>query len=300
MIGINSSDNNNPAVNKSDSFRKFWLNIEKENLKKLELEKKVLKLKKRELLRQHILLVTIAPFAVLTALDLEAEYSYIELLDLIYRVVEYTVIPFTALSLTCTSYSIYNNRKIKKEEQKLRDLESAEVTGKNSIFHNQDDYMNYTDICITTSTILGNIVSQVSEQYIVEDSILLLSNIVGFCMSCAFYRSECKKSKKKIGEESGKKTSNINSAKFILIGTAAFLVQTIMFMTTEPSVDTDVIGYTIGLAGISSIMTGYVLNTRFYSSELQDIKVTEEAEIGSNIIDIDHDNLAYESGRERA
>lgn len=57
MIGINSSDNNNSTANKLDSFRKFCLSIEKENLKKskkLELEEKVLKLKKRAVETIHI------------------------------------------------------------------------------------------------------------------------------------------------------------------------------------------------------------------------------------------------------
>lgn len=48
-------------------------------------------------------------------------------------------------------------------------------------------------------------------------------------------------------------------------------------MTTESSIDTNIIDSIIDLAGILSIMMRYVLNTRFYSSELQNVKVTKEA-----------------------
>lgn len=60
--------------------------------------------------------------------------------------------------------------------------------------------MNNVDLCTTTSIILGNIVSQVSEQYIVEDSTLLFSNICYFCIAYVFYRSTYKKSKEQTGE----------------------------------------------------------------------------------------------------
>lgn len=300
MIGTNSSDNNNSTANKLVSFSKSWLSIEKENLKKLELEEKILKLKKRELWKRYISVAIMAPFAIFMAMKLEAVFNDMVLLCPVNRIISYTTAPFAALSLTCTLYSIYNDRKIKKEEQELRDLESAEVTGKNSIFHNQDDYMNYVDACITTSIILGNIVSKVSEQYIVEDSILLFSNIVGFCMSYAFYRSEYTKSEQQAGKESGKKISNINSAKFILIGTFVLLIRKIILMTTESFIDTNIIDSIIGLAGILSIMMGYALNACFYSSELQDAKVIEEAKIARGNNDIGHDNLTYELDRGRA
>jgi hypothetical protein len=71
-------------------------------------------------------------------------------------------------------------------------------------------------------------------------------------------------------------------------------------MTTESFIDTNIIDSIIGLAGILSIMMGYALNACFYSSELQDAKVIEEAKIARGNNDIGHDNLTYELDRGRA
>lgn len=64
---------------------------------------------------------------------------------------------------------------------------------KSDVPYSKDDYVNCVDAFTSTLVILGGIVSQVSGQDIIEDSILLFSNIVGFCIACAFLHSEYKK-----------------------------------------------------------------------------------------------------------
>lgn len=57
-------------------------------------------------------------------------------------------------------------------------------------------------------------------------------------------------------------------------------------MATEPSMSTDIIGPTLGLIGILSIMIGCILNTRSYISKLEDVEVKDRTamRIGSNTI----------------
>ncbi|VVC30960.1 Hypothetical protein CINCED_3A006054 [Cinara cedri] len=300
VAGTDESDNKNsttdqwgffhafwPRIKKKkdqwDFFHEFWLGIEGEKSQKLKLEEEILNLKRRELLRQYISLATMAPFAVLMAIKLEAACSDMVLLGLINNALNHTVIPFTALSLICTLYLIYNSRKIKKKEQELRNIENKEEIGKSDVPYSKDDYVNCVDAFTSTLVILGGIISQVSGQDIIEDSILLFSNIVGFCIACAFLHSECKKLKEQTYEKSDEKTSNINAATFIFAGAFSLLVRRIMLMATEPSMSINIIGPTLGLIGILSIIIGCILNTRSYSSKLEDIKVTEGKATGAGV-----------------
>lgn len=303
VSGTNESDNKNSTTDQwgflrafwprikqkkdqGDFFHEFWLGIEGEKSKKLKLEEKILNLKRRELWRQYTSLATMAPFAVLMAIKLEAACSDVVLLGLINNALNHTLIPFTALSLICTLYLIYNSRKIKQKEQELRDLENKKGMKESDVPYSKDDYVNCVDAFTSTLVILGGIVSQVSGQDIIEDSILLFSNIVGLCIACAFLHSECKKIKEQTDEKSDEKTSNINAATFIFAGAFSLLVRRIMLMATEPSMYIDIIGPTLGLIGILSIIIGCILNTRSYSSKLEDIKVTNETAMvtGSNTI----------------
>ncbi|HCE59838.1 MAG TPA: hypothetical protein DEQ74_03360 [Wolbachia sp.] len=202
------------------------------------------------------------------------------LLGLINNALNHTLIPFTALSLICTLYLIYNSRKIKQKEQELRGLENKKGMKESGVPYSKDDYVNCVDAFTSTLVILGGIVSQVSGQDIIEDSILLFSNIVGLCIACAFLHSECKKIK---DEKSDEKTSNINAATFIFAGAFSLLVRRITLMATEPSMYIDIIGPTLGLIGILSIIIGCILNTRSYSSKLEDVKVTKETAMGTGV-----------------
>lgn len=266
-----------------DFFHEFWLGIEEEKSQKLKLEEEILNLKRRELLRQYTSLATMAPFAVLMAIKLEAACSDVVLLGIINNALNHTVIPFTALSLICTLYLIYNSRKIKKKEQELKNLKNKEGIGESNVPYTKDDYVNCVDAFTSTLVILGGIVSQVSGQDIIEDSILLFSNIVGFCIACAFLHSECKKIKEQPYEKSDEKTSNINAATFIFAGAFSLLVRRIMLMATEPSMSIDIIGPTLGLIGILSIIIGCILNTRSYSSKLEDVEVTNVTAMGIGV-----------------
>lgn len=287
-----------------DFFHAFWewteeenlkkLKLEEENLKKLKLEEenfkkakkleeKILNLKRRELWKQYTSLATMAPFAVLMAIKLEAACSDVVLLGLINNALNHTLIPFTALSLICTLYLIYNSRKIKQKEQELRDLENKKGMKESDVPYSKDDYVNCVDAFTSTLVILGGIVSQVSGQDIIEDSILLFSNIVGLCIACAFLHSEYKKIKEQTDEKSDEKTSNINAATFIFAGAFSLLVRRITLMATEPSMYIDIIGPTLGLIGILSIIIGCILNTRSYSSKLEDVKVTKETAMGTGV-----------------
>ncbi|VVC30959.1 Hypothetical protein CINCED_3A000739 [Cinara cedri] len=300
VAGTNESDNKNSITDQWAFFHEFLLEIEEEKSKKLKLEKEILNLKRRELLRQYTSLARMAPLAVLMAIKLEATCSDMVLLGIINNALNHTVIPFTALSLVCTLYLIYNSKKIKKKEQELRNLKNKEEIGKSDVHYSKDDYVNCLDAFTSMLVILGGIVSQVSGQDIIEDSILLFSNIVAFCIACAFLYSECKKLKEHTYEKSNEKTSNINAATFIFAGAFSLLIRRIMLMATEPSMSIYIVGPTLGLFGILSIITGCILNTRSYSSKLEDIEVTEGTAMGIGIHAANYSDRKFNNNTDRS
>ncbi|WP_245970073.1 hypothetical protein [Wolbachia endosymbiont of Bemisia tabaci] len=70
------------------------------------------------------------PFALLMAIELEKTCSDQVLLGLISSSLGHTILPFTVLSLICTLYLIYNNRKIAQKERELENIESGKTVEK--------------------------------------------------------------------------------------------------------------------------------------------------------------------------
>lgn len=124
-----------------DFFRDFWPTVDEEVRKEREaekskkLEQELLTLKKRELYRQCVSLVTMVPFALFMAIELEKTCSDQVLLGVISGALSHTILPFMVLSLICTLYLIYNNRKIAQKERELENIENGEeVKEKSTIF----------------------------------------------------------------------------------------------------------------------------------------------------------------------
>ncbi|MDR2832032.1 MAG: hypothetical protein LBV62_03925 [Rickettsiales bacterium] len=253
---------------------------EEEAEKKKKLEQELLMLKKRELYRQCASLVTMVPFTLFMAIELEAICSSQVLLGVISGALSHTILPFTVLSLICTLYFIYNNRKIKQKEQELENIENREEVEKKE--HNVPDIdqcLIYIEVITTTLVIIGVIIGETSSLEATEDAILFLANAIAFLATLASYIGEHEKNKKKeiekpnLDEKTSKKTSNMSVAGLALAGSSIFLIRRIMLMALASSLN-PAIGPTLGLIGIALFMVVQVLTIHSYSKKLTDLKVS--------------------------
>lgn len=228
--------------------------------KKKKLEQELLTLKKRELYRQCVSLATMVPFALLMAIELEKTCSDQVLLGVISGALSHTILPSMVLSLICTLYLIYNNRKIAQKERELENIENGEEVKEKE--HNISDigqYLIYIEAITTTLIIVSMIMSETSSLEAAEDAILFLANAIAFLITLVSYIDEHEKNKKKeteksnLDEKSSKKTSNMSVARLALAGSSIFLIRRIMLMALASSLN-PAVGPTLGLIGIALFM----------------------------------------------
>ncbi|MFT4313971.1 MAG: hypothetical protein AB3P11_02495 [Wolbachia pipientis] len=277
-----------------DFFRDFWSTVdEEEKRKKLEqelltleegkkkkkLEQELLTLKKRELHRKCVSLVTMVPFALLMAIELEKTCSDQVLLGVISSALGHTILPFTILSLICTLYLIYNNRKIAEKERELENIEDGEKE-KRDIPYTVDDYCNYADAALVTLVIVASIVSEALAQGIIEDVAFSISSIFYFVASATFCYCEYKKNKNsEVEKEQGfdekfeKKTSNMSTAKLMLAGSSLLLIRRIMLISGV-ALASSAVGPALGLVGIALLMVGSGLIIHSYIRKLENVEVS--------------------------
>lgn len=270
-----------------DFFRDFWPTVDKE-VKKEKLEQELLSLKEWERRRQYLSLATMIPFALFMAIELEAVCSSQVLLGIISGVLSHTILPFTVLSLLCTLYLIYNNRKIAQKEQELENIESEEEAKnvKYDFFNDAGQCLNYIEVAITTLTIVAGVIGEVSSfesgggAEVAGDAIFFVANFVAFFIALAScikqynkHAPEEVKSPNPDEEHTKKTNSNMLVAGLTLAGSSIFLVRRIMLMLSTSSLDPS-IGPALGLAGIVLFIIVQVLVIRAYSKELTDVKVS--------------------------
>ncbi|WP_353269985.1 hypothetical protein [Wolbachia endosymbiont (group A) of Myopa testacea] len=247
--------------------------------KKKKLEQELLTLKKRELYRQCVSLATMVPFALLMAIELEKTCSDQVLLGVISGALSHTILPSMVLSLICTLYLIYNNRKIAQKERELENIENGEEVREKE--HNISDIgqcLIYIEAIPTVLIIVGMIMGETSSLEAAEDAILFLANAIAFLVTLVSYIDEHEKNKKKeteksnLDEKSSKKTSNMSVAGLALAGSSIFLIRRIMLMALASSLN-PAVGTTLGLIGIALFMVVQILTTHSYSKTLKDPKV---------------------------
>ncbi len=216
------------------------------------------------------------PFALFMAIELEKTCSDQVLLGVISGALSHTILPFMVLSLICTLYLIYNNRKIAQKERELENIERGEKE-KRDVPYTVDDYFNYADAALVTLVIVASIVSEALEQGIIEDVVFSISSLFYFVASATFCYREYKKSKKhEVEKEQGfddrseKKTSNMSAAKLIFAGSSLLLVRKIMLVALASSA----VGPALGLVGIALLMAGSGLIIHSYSRKLEDVEVS--------------------------
>lgn len=271
-----------------DFFWDFWPTVdeevrkEREEEKSKKLEQELLTLKKRELHRKCVSLVTMVPFALLMAIELEKTCSDQVLLGLISGALGHIILPFTVLSLICTLYLIYNNRKIAEKERELENIESGKTVEKEKrdLPCTVDDYFNYADAALVTLVIVASIVGEALEQGIIGDVAFSISSLFYFVASATFCYREYKKSKKyevekeqDFDEKSEKKTSNMSSAKLMLAGSSLLLIRKIILISGV-ALASSAVGPALGLVGIALLMVGSGLITHSYSRKLENVEVS--------------------------
>ncbi|MGL9717663.1 MAG: hypothetical protein ACR5K9_03055 [Wolbachia sp.] len=294
-------------------FRDFWLGVneaaEKERLeqkllalkdaeKRKKLEQELLTLKKRELYRQYVSLATMAPFALLMAIELGKTCSDQVLLGVISCALSHTMLPFAALSLICTLYLIYNNRKIAEKERELEDIENGKMVGaekeKKDIPYTIDDYVNYADAALVTLVIVANIISEALEQEIIEDVAFSISSLFYFVVSANFFYREYKKSEEheagkeqeSSNEKPKKETNNMSAATVMFAGSSVLLIRRIMLISeiALASFLHPAVGPALGLVGIALLMAGSGLITHSYKRELENVKVSGKSRTGAGVV----------------
>ncbi|WP_374698349.1 hypothetical protein [Wolbachia endosymbiont (group B) of Limnophora tigrina] len=268
-----------PEVEQNPGMEDFLLGIKEAAEKKKKLEQELLTLKKRELYRQCVSLVTMVPFALFMAIELEKICSDQVLLGVISGALSHTILPSMVLSLICTLYLIYNNRKIVQKERELENIENGEEVKEKE--HNVPDIgqcLIYIEAITTALVIVGMIMGETSSLEAAEDAILFLANAIAFLATLASYIGEHEKNKKKeteksnLDEKSSKKTSNMSVAGLALAGSSIFLIRRIMLMALASSLN-PAVGPTLGLIGIALFMVVQILTIRSYSKTLKDPKV---------------------------
>lgn len=283
MTGIIiDSFNTESSVDEEEKKRKKLeqeLLILEEGKKKQKLEQELLTLKKRELNRKYVSLATMVPFALLIAVELEKTCSDQVLLGLISGALGHIILPFTVLSLICTLYLIYNNRKIAAKERELENIEDGEKE-KRDIPYTVDDYFNYADAALVTLVIVASIVSEALAQGIIEDVAFSISSLFHFVASATFCYREYKKNKNSevekeqgFDEKSEKKTSNMSAAKLMLAGSSLLLIRRIILISGV-ALASSTIGPALGLVGIALLMVGSGLITHSYSRKLENVEVS--------------------------
>lgn len=221
------------------------------------------------------------PFALLMAIELEKTCSDQVVLGLISSALGHTILPFTVLSLICTLYLIYNNRKIAQKERELENIESGKTVEKEKrdLPCTVDDYFNYADAALVTLVIVASIVSEALEQGIIGDVAFSMSSLFYFVASATFCYREYKKSTKHelekeqgFDEKSEKKTSNMSVAKLMLAGSSLLLIRKIMLIS-EVALASSAVGPVLGLVGIALLMVGSGLSIHSYIRKLENIEV---------------------------
>lgn len=269
-------------VERKKKLEQELLTLEEEAEKRKKLEQELLTLKKRELHRKYVSLATMVPFALLMAVELEKTCSDQVLLGLISSALSHTILPFAILSLICTLYLIYNNRKIAEKERELESIESGEIIEKErrGIPYTIDDYFSYADAALVTLVIVASIVSEALEQGIIGDVAFSISSLFYFVASATFCYREYKKSTKHevekeqdFDEKSEKRNNNMSAAKLMLAGSSLLLIRKIILISGV-ALASSAVGPALGLVGIALLMVGSGLITHSYSGKLENVEVS--------------------------
>lgn len=258
-----------------DFFQDFWLTVDPD-VKKERLKQELLTLKKRELYRQYVSLATMVPFALLMAIELAKTCSDQVLLSVISGALSHAILPFTALSLICTLYLIYNNRKIAQKEQELKDLENREeVERKGYDLPSVSESSIYIEAITTALVIVGMVVGEASSLEATEEALFFTASILSFAIAFYNYKKENREretEKTSHGEELSKKTNNMSAASLMFAGSSIMLIRRIMLIALASFLH-PAVGPALGLVGIALLMIGSGLIAHSYKKELKNVEV---------------------------
>ncbi|MDG7052792.1 MAG: hypothetical protein LKM45_02790 [Wolbachia endosymbiont of Alcedoecus sp.] len=278
-----------------DFFQDFWSLIEEETKKREKLEQELLTLKKRELYRQYVSLATMAPFALLMAIELAKTCSDQVLLGVISGALNHTILPFTALSLICTLYLIYNNRKIAQKEQELKDLENRkEVERKGYDLPSVSEGLIYIEAIATALVIVGIVIGEASSLEATEEALFFTASVLSFAIASYNYKKKNKETEKTShGEELSKKTKNMSAASLIFAGSSIMLIRRMMLIALTSSLHPAVVP-ALGLVGITLLMAGSGLITHLYKREFKNVEVGKGI-AGPVVVNIGRDGTNQEA-----
>lgn len=285
------------------------LSLERQHLREYEARKirrKVKKREERELYRQYVALAAMMPFALLMATELASLYSESVLLGTISAGLSHALLPFTVLSLICTLYLIYNNRKIAQKKRELENVESGrEDREEKQKFRAPDitESLNYVEVLAAILVIASEIVSEALPLAAAEDVLLFIANAISFIVAYFNYNNSEKKEvgedndksskkegnlliiayrsynnseKKKVGEDNdklSKKEGNSLVLGLMLAGSAMLLLKRVLLLLA-PSLN-PAVGPILGFIGSVVLILGSGLAVHFYKKQLTDVEVNE-------------------------
>jgi hypothetical protein len=277
-----------------DFFQDFWPTVDPD-VKKEKLEQELLTLKKRELYRRYVLLATMIPFALLMAIELGKTCSDQVLLGLISSALGHTTLPFTALSLICTLYLIYNNRKIAQKEQELKDLENREEVERKG-YDLPSENLAYIEAITTALFIVGMAIGEASSPEAIEEAFFFIASVLSFAIAFHNYKKENKEretEKTSHDEELSKKTNNMSAASLMLAGSSIMLIRKIMLIALASFLH-PAVGPALGLVGITLLMVGSGLIAHSHKKELKNPKVSGKGiPGGAGVINTEVGALTY-------
>ena len=262
-------------------FSDFWF-IADEEVRKERLAQALLPLKKRELYRQYASLIAMIPFALFMATELLAVCSDSVLLGMISAGLSHALLPFAIMSLICTFYLIYNNKKIAQAEQELNiglNLDNEKQKEKSNIYYT-NLFFNCGEILAAILVIASELIAEASplkELEVVEDVFLFFASFISLCIACHHYRESEKKeikSEQKKTEKNHEGPSNIPVSGLMLTGSTILLLRRILLMTLVSSPLTPIVGSTLGLLGIAFLIIGSGLAIHSCKNQLTDVEVS--------------------------
>ncbi|WP_175939357.1 hypothetical protein [Wolbachia endosymbiont of Litomosoides brasiliensis] len=258
--------------------------------KEKKLEQELLTLKKRELYRQYVSLVTMIPFTLLMAIELEKICSDQVLFSVISVGLCNTLLPFSVLFLICTLYLIYNNRKMTQKERELENIKNGrEVEKKKYKRLDTGQYLAYIETISAVLVIVSQIMDKVLPFEEAEGTLFFIASILSFAVASHNYKKENKEretEKLSHGEKLSRNNSDIPIAGLMLAGSSVMLIRRTMLITLASSLS-PIVGPALGLAAIALLVVGSGLIAHSYKRELKNVmKVSEKDMTGAGVINV--------------
>lgn len=301
-------------------FLEAILSLERQRLREYEARKirrRVKEREKMELYRQYVALAAMIPFALLMATELASVYSESVLLGTISAGLSHALLPFAVLSLICTLYLIYNNRKIAQKKRELENVESGreEDREEEQKFRAPDitESLNYVEVLAAILVIASEVLSEALPLEAAEDILLFIANAISFIVAyCNYnnsekkevgedndklgkkegnsfntaYRNDNDSEKKEVGKDNDNKPSknggNSLVSGLMLAGSAILLLKRVLLLLV-PSLS-PAAGPILGFIGSAVLILGSGLAVHFYRKQLTDVEVSGHKNPYSNII----------------